>query len=233
MLENTQDASDTQDEQDVKNSLVPEDEEANLASGATPQLFRQATTSPDAPEWWSAMETQLNSISELGTYKLVELPAGMNVIGTTWTYRIKHDGNGEITEHKARLVAQGFTQKPGIDFQETFAPVARIDSIHLIAGLAASLDWEIHVVDIDSAFLNSELPNNAKVYVCQPQGFETPGKEHLVWRLRKALYGLKQSGYLWYQKLKSIVLLLKDQIRSHVSIKDAGDISLLLGIEVT
>ena len=130
-------------------------------------------------------------------------------------------------------MAQGFTQKPGIDFQETFAPVARIDSIHLIAGLAASLDWDIHVVDIDSAFLNSELPNNAKVYVRQPQGFETPGKEHLVWCLRKALYGLKQLGYLWYQKLKSIVLLLKDQICSHVSIKDAGDISLLLGIEVT
>jgi hypothetical protein len=97
---------------------------------------------------------------------------------------------------------------PGIDFQDTYAPVASIVSIRLLCAMAAMLDWEIHVVDVDSAFLNSEMPDDQPAYARQPKGYETKGSEHLVWRLLKALYGLKQAAYLWYAKLCSIFVSL-------------------------
>lgn len=190
-------------------------------------------------------------------------------------YKIKHDSNGDVTLYRARLVAQGFTQHPGEDFFETFAPVAKIESIRMLLAIAAILDWEIHVIDVDSAFLNSKMPQDQTVYLSQPPGYIVEGKEDFVWKLGKALYGLKQSGHLWYQKLRSIleligfhacksdpcvficsspsatsiisshvddlglycdsvaeVVLLKSQIRKHVSIKDLGEIQSILGIEV-
>ena len=99
------------------------------------------------------------------------------------------------------MVTKGFTQKLGIDFDKTFALVAKIESIRLLCVLATSLDWEIHVIDINSAFLNSNMPSNQHAYIRQPLGFKIEGLEDLVWELYKALYGLKQAGYLWYKTL--------------------------------
>ena len=87
-----------------------------------------------------------------------------------------------------------------------FAPVAKIRSIHLLLAIAAILDWEVHIIDVDSAFLNSDLPPDQAVYLAQPPGHVAKGKEDYVWLLLKGLYGLKQSGHLWYQKLKGILL---------------------------
>ena len=110
------------------------------------------------------------------------------------------------------MVAKGFTQKPGINFNETFALVAKIEFIRLLCMLAASLGWEIHVIDINSAFLNSDMPSNQHAYVKQPLGFEIEGLEDLVWELYKALYGLKQAGYLWYKTLWVILTKLGFQV---------------------
>jgi len=101
---------------------------------------------------------------------------------------------------KRALVAQGFTQHPGEDFFETFAPVAKIESICMLLAIAAILDWEIHVIDVDPAFLNSKMREDQTVYLSQPPGYIAKGKEDFVWKLAKALYGLKQSGHLWYQE---------------------------------
>ena len=84
------------------------------------------------------------------------------------------------------------------DFFETFAPVAKIKSIHMLLAIAAILDCEIHMIDVDSAFLNSKMPEDQMVYLSQPPGYISEGKEYFVWKLGKALYGLKQSGHLWY-----------------------------------
>ena len=103
-------------------------------------------------------------------------------------YKVKRDELGAIVKHKARLVARGFVQREGIDFEEVFAPVARMESVHLLLALAAAKDWCVHHLDVKSAFLNGELAKT--VFVRQPPGFAVKGEEHRVLRLRKALYGL-------------------------------------------
>ena len=165
----------------------------------------QAMASPDAEEWLAAERYELDQLARLNTYKLTPLPHNRSHTGCRWVYKIKRDSNGNIILYRARLVAQGFTQRPGEDFYETFAPVAKIESIRMLLAIAAILDWEIHVIDVDSAFLNSKMPEDQTVYLSQPPGYVAEGKEDFVWKLGKALYGLKQSGHLWYQKLKGIL----------------------------
>lgn len=114
--------------------------------------------------------------------------------------------NGKIVKYCAQVIAQCFTQQPGINFFETYAPVARTKLVHLLLALAAMLDWEIYAIDTDSAFLNSGLPVGEDIYLCQPPGNVIEGKEDCVWFLIKALYGLKQAGHLWYKKLKEILI---------------------------
>lgn len=193
---------------DTQDSTEPADEVTMIASGDEPRNFREAMRSPDKRFWLDAMDTEMNSITALGTFKLVEAPPNANIIDTTWAYRIKRHHTGEIYQYKARLCARGFTQVAGVDFFETFAPVAKIESIRLLLAMAAALDWEIHVIDVNSAFLNSEMPEDQHIYLRQPAGYVAEGKEDLVWLLLKALYGLKQSGRLWYKKLKKILIEL-------------------------
>ena len=175
-------------------------------SGDEPKTYEEAMASPDAHEWEAAMRRELESIATLDSFKLTKLPRGRKPIGTRWVFLVKRDPDGNILRYKARLVAQGFTQQPGIDFKETFAPVAKPESIRAICAFIAQCDGAAQVVDVDSTFLNSEIPEDQDVYIKQPPGFTQLGQESLVWHLRKALYGLKQSGYLWYQKLKSILV---------------------------
>ena len=106
-------------------------------------------------------------------------------------YKVKRNKRGAIVKHKARLVARGFVQREGIDFEEVFAPVACMESVRLLLALAAAKDWRVHHLDVKSAFLNGELAET--VFVRQPPGFAVKGEEHRVLRLRKALYGLWQA----------------------------------------
>ena len=136
-----------------------------------------------------AMLEVMKAIEENETWELIDPPLGCRLIGLKCVYKVKRDERGAIVKHKARLVAQCFVQREGIDFEEVFAPVARMESIQLLLALAAANDWRVHHLDIKSAFLNVELAET--VFVEQPLGFTIKGAEHRVLRLRKALYGLR------------------------------------------
>ena len=114
-------------------------------------------------------------------------------------YKVKRDELGAIVKYNARLVARGFVQREGIDFEEVFAPVTRMESIHLLLALAVAKDWHVHHLDVKSAFLNGELAKT--VFVRQPPGFAVKGEEHRMLRLCKTLYGLRQAPRAWNAKL--------------------------------
>lgn len=123
----------------------------------------------------------------------------MNIIGTNWIYKNKYDESGNVTRNKERLVAQGYTQIEGVDFDETFAPVARLESIRLLLGISCMLKFKLFQMDVKSAFLNGYL--NEEVYMDQPKGFTDPNSPNHVFKLNKALYGLKQAPRAWYERL--------------------------------
>jgi len=132
-------------------------------------------------------------------WDLVPRPDGINVIGTKWIYKNKSDENGTFTINKARLVAQGYTQVEGLDFDETFALVARLKSIRLLLGVACILKFKLFQMDVKSEFLNRYL--HEEVYVEQPKRFIDPSFPNHVYKLKKALYGLKQAPKAWYERL--------------------------------
>ncbi|BAF28754.2 Os11g0656500 [Oryza sativa Japonica Group] len=171
-------------------------EELMMVSGEEPATFAQAERDED---WRRAMLDEISSIEENKTWRLVDLPSGHRPIGLKWVYKLKKDAQGVVVKHKARLVAKGYVQRAGIDFDEVFAPVARLDSVRLLLALAAQEGWMVHHMDVKSAFLNGELIE--EVYVVQPPGFEIDGQENKVYRLDKALYGLRQAPRAWNTKL--------------------------------
>jgi transposase InsO family protein len=166
---------------------------------ADPTTVKQALSRPDADQWRAAMKAEMDSLNTAGTYTIVPLPSGRHPIGSKWVFRTKRGADGQIIKHKARLVAQGFSQQFGIDYVETFAPVARYSSIRAILALVAHHDWELHQMDVRSAYLNGDLKE--EIYMRQPEGFVSPGQESLVCRLQKSLYGLKQAGRTWNQRI--------------------------------
>ncbi|KAL9273201.1 Retrovirus-related Pol polyprotein from transposon TNT 1-94-like protein, partial [Drosera capensis] len=150
-----------------------------------------------------AMQDEMKSLQENGTYELVELPKGRKALKNKWVFKLKRDGNGEVMKHKARLVVKGFGQKQGIDFEEIFSPVVKMTSIRTVLGLVAGLNLELEQLDVKTAFLHGDLEE--EIYMVQPEGFEVKGKEHKVCRLRKSLYGLKQAPRQWYKKFDSFM----------------------------
>ena len=167
-----------------------------VSSDVEPSCFENACTND---LWMKAMEEEMHSIEKNETWELVELPKDKKCIGCKWVYKTKYNSDGTIEKHKARLVAKGFKQKYGIDYEETFASVARQETIRLVLSLAAHKGWKVMHMDVKSAFLNGYLQE--EVYVEQPQGFIIKGKEHLVYKLKKALYGLKQAPRAWYSRI--------------------------------
>ena len=137
------------------------------------------------------MPEEMKVIEKNETWELVDPPPECRPIGLKLVYKVKRDKHGAIVKHKARLVARGFVQREGINFEEVFAPVARMESVRLLLALAATKDWRIHHLNVKSAFVNGELAET--VFVKQPLGFTVKGAEHRVLRLRKALYGLRQA----------------------------------------
>ena len=150
------------------------------------------------------MEEELNQFARNDVWYLVPRPKNTNVIGTKWIYKNKTDNEGNVVRNKARLVAQGYTQVEGIDFDETFAPVARLESIRLLFAVACHLNFKLHQMDVKTAFLNGVLQE--EVYVEQPKGFEDPHFPNHVYKLKKALYGLKQAPRAWYDRLSTHLL---------------------------
>ncbi|GJY08634.1 retrovirus-related pol polyprotein from transposon TNT 1-94 [Tanacetum coccineum] len=135
---------------------------------------------------------------------LVPQPKNMTIIGTKWVYRNKLEENGVVSRNKARLVAQGYNQKEGIDYDKTYAPVARLESIRILLAYACALDFKLFQMDVKSAFLNGFI--NEEVYVAQPLRFINFEKLDHVYKLKKALFGLKQAPKAWYDRLKGFLI---------------------------
>ncbi|GJR58134.1 retrovirus-related pol polyprotein from transposon TNT 1-94 [Tanacetum coccineum] len=150
------------------------------------------------------MQEELNQFISNDVWELVLNPKDMTIIGTKWVFRNKLDENGVVSRNKARLVAQGYNQQEGIDYDETYAPVARLESIRILLAYACALDFKLFQMDVKSAFLNGFI--NEEVYVAQPPGFIDFAKPNHVYRLKKALYGLKQAPKAWYDRLKAFLI---------------------------
>ncbi|KAJ9539324.1 hypothetical protein OSB04_032057 [Centaurea solstitialis] len=165
------------------------------------------------PAWVSAMQEELAEFIRNNVWLLVPRPRKHTIIGSKWIFRNKLDEIGTIIRNKARLVAQGYRQEEGIDYDETFAPVARLEAIRLFLAFAAHMNFKVYQMDIKNAFLNGKL--NEEVYVAQPPGFVDPKFPDHVYKLNKALYGLKQAPRAWYDTL-STFLLSKGFVRGKI-----------------
>lgn len=183
--------------------------------------------------WRVAMQTEMDSIEKNGTWELTDLPPEKKEIGLKWVFKLKKDANGNIIKHKARLVAKGYVQKRGVDFDELFAPVTRLETIRLLLALAAKNSWEVHHLDVKTAFLNGDL--NEEVYVTQLEGFVKKGQEKRVYRLLKALYRLRQAPRAWHSKLNKTLEdlgFVRCPYEHDVYVKREGTESLIVGVYV-
>lgn len=150
--------------------------------------------------WETAMDEEMDALDKNDTWELVELPQGKNAIGCKWVYKVKcKSDDGSLERHKARLVAKGYAQTYGLDYDETFSPVAKMATVRSIIALAAQKGWALHQMDVKNSFLNGELQE--EVYMEQPEGYVHPEYPTFVCRLKKALYGLKQAPRAWSDKI--------------------------------
>jgi hypothetical protein len=161
-----------------------------------PKQYRDVAKLSQAEQkpWRIAMDDEIKSLMEHHVWKLVALLPGRVPVKGRWVYAVKSDGR-----KKAHFVTKGFTQIYGIDFEETFSPVARFETVRLLLSIAALEDWEIEVLDVKTAFLFGEL--DEEIYMEQPQGFVKKGQEKKVCHLLKAIYGLKQAALQWNKAL--------------------------------
>ena len=235
-----------------------------------PKSFHQAVKSPDADLWWAAMQSEYDSIVKNDTFDYVKRPDNVKVIPGMWVYAIKKEVDGS-TRHKARWVAKGFCQTYGINYTETYAPLARMTTIRIVLFLAVQLGLIAHQVDIKTAFLNAELDHT--IYMQSPLGFNNDNS--YVCKLKKSLYGLKQSARVWNETMdefllsinfrkskvdsclyikvepqgltivilwvddiiilgKTIILVnnFKTQLKNRFDVKDNGELSYFLGINI-
>lgn len=168
-----------------------------------PRNYFEAMKSPDKDKWLVAMQEELKSMETNKTWELVPLPKGKKAIGTRWVFKIKRDENGKISRYRARLVAQGYSQKYGEDYDEVFAPTARITTFRMLLSIAAHFNMQVKHYDVKTAFLNGEIEE--EIYLKQPPGFEV-GDE--ACHLFKCIYGLKQAARCWNKTLIDILLKL-------------------------
>ena len=156
-----------------------------------PNTYNEAMASKDAAFWRKAVNDEMDSILLNNTWVLVDLPPSSNTIGCKWVFRRKYRTDEFVQTFKARLVAKGFRQRKGIDYFDTYAPVARITSICVLIVLASIYKLVVHQMNVKTSFLNGN--SHEEVYMDQPKGFMLPGNERKVCKLVKSLYGLKQA----------------------------------------
>ncbi|KAI3681374.1 hypothetical protein L6452_36168 [Arctium lappa] len=156
------------------------------------------------PYWVVSMQEELNQFDALQVWRLVPKPKGKTIIGTKWIFKIKKDEAGTVIRNKVRLVAKGYRQKEGLDYDETYAPVTRLEAIRMFLAYAAHKNFTVFQMDVKTAFLNGILKE--EVYVSQPEGFVNQEKPNHVYILDKALYGLKQAPRAWYDVLSTFLV---------------------------
>ena len=172
-----------------------------LASLQEPQTFHEASSNH---LWQQAMKEELDALYKTRTWDLVDLPSGKSTIGCKWVYKIKTQSNGTVDLYKACLVAMGFTQEYGIDYEETFAPMARLSSFMTLITVSTTRKWSLFQMDVKNVFLNGELSD--EVYMKLPPSYShPPGFPHRVFQLRQTLYGLKQAPRAWFAKFCSTI----------------------------
>ena len=187
---------DTGSEADVEEILQVAEGNVGVANAAALNLdptLKEAMEGGDAQLWKEAIRKELEGLESMGTWRIVDHPPGVPLVDSKIVLRLKLDADGVPLKHKARLVARGFTQREGIDYQETFSPVAPLGAIRAILALAVQNDWEVHALDITMAYLNSTLKE--AIFMKPPEGSGVPAGK--VYKVVKGLYGLKQSGREW------------------------------------
>jgi Reverse transcriptase (RNA-dependent DNA polymerase) len=170
--------------------------DATLASVRVPEKLEEAMSDR---KWLDAMRMEMEALEKNHTWRLVSLPKGRRTVDCKWVFTVKYGPNGLVDRYKASLVAKGFTQTYGIDFQETFSPVAKLNTIRIILSLAANLDWPLHQLDVKNVFLHSDLKE--EIYMDIPPGYNHSGSQQFFCKLEKTLYGLKQSPRAWFEKI--------------------------------
>ena len=164
-----------------------------------PTSMTEALASPERAKWMDAMDKEMDSLHMNDVWDLVKLPKDRKTVGSKWVFKLKVGPDGLVERHKARLVAQGFSQKQGLDYDETFSPVVRFESLRTVIALAVQNSMKMHQMDVTTAFLNGELQE--EVYMKQPESFMSDGQEDLVCKLKRSIYGLKQSPRCWNSAL--------------------------------
>ncbi|KAG7586100.1 Reverse transcriptase RNA-dependent DNA polymerase [Arabidopsis thaliana x Arabidopsis arenosa] len=187
--------------------LAPEFQQFILAITleTEPHTFKQAMAS----EYWkNACNSELTALEGHKTWSVVSLPPGHNVVGCKWVFTIKYNADGTVERYKARLVAKGYTQEEGVDYFDTFSPVAKLTTVKLLLGVAAIKNWTLTQMDVSNAFLHGEL--DEEIYMSLPQGYTPPDGQPLppnaVCKLHKSLYGLKQASRQWYHRLSTVIM---------------------------
>ena len=209
---------------------ITQDEEVFLLSGEEPLTYIEAASEE---VWMRAMREEMLAIDKNETWELESPPPNCKPIGLKWIFKVKKSPQGVIIKLKARLVVKRYSQRKGVDYDEIYSPVVRIETIRVLIALAALEDWQIHHLDVKSAFLNGEI--SEVIYVKQPEGFLVKRKEGYVLRLKKALYGLKQAPRAWYFKLHSCLLSLgfiKSAYEQSLYLKRTTDTILIVGVYV-
>ncbi|KAK3012143.1 hypothetical protein RJ639_012142 [Escallonia herrerae] len=175
---------------------------AAISSVDEPKYFSQAVKHA---HWKDAMAKDISTLEANNTWTLMPLPSGKRAIDSKWVYKVKFYPDGIVERYKARLVAKGYTQIEGLDFHETFAPVAKLVTVRCLLAIASIKKWELHQLDVNNAFLHGDLKE--EVYMKIPQGFSKQG-ENRVCRLQKSLYGLRQASRNWYHKFTQSLLVV-------------------------
>ncbi|KAI5346452.1 hypothetical protein L3X38_014331 [Prunus dulcis] len=169
-----------------------------LTAGVEPDAPYSYKVASYSAEWRQAMQEEIEALQSQGTWSLEPNPGNKNIVGSKWLYKIKKNSDGSVARYKARLVAQGFSQQPGLDFGETFSPVVRHTTVRLVLSLAAMNQWSLRQLDVKNAFLHGDLEE--EVFMRQSQGYEDPAHPEYVCKLKKSLYGLKQAPRAWNAK---------------------------------
>ncbi|KAK1664333.1 hypothetical protein QYE76_052492, partial [Lolium multiflorum] len=203
-----------------------------------PATYEEAMMSPDSNKWQDAMKSEMGSMYDNKVWTLVDLPDSRKAVENKWIFKRKTDADGNITVYKARLVAKGFRQIQGVDYDETFSPVAKLKSVRILLAIAAFFDYEIWQMDVKTAFLNGDIEE--ELYMVQPKGFVDPKNADKVCKLQRSIYGLKQASRSWNLRFDRVI---KDFgfIRTHgeaciykksFSMKDLGEAAYILGIKI-
>jgi hypothetical protein len=173
---------------------------AQVSKTHDPETFAEAS---DHKYWDTTMNEEYHSLMENDTWDLVPLPKGRKIVKCKWVYRTKYALDGSVDRHKAQLVSKVFSQVEGIGYNETFAPIDKMNSIYLVLSLVVSHKWEVHQMDVKSAFLHGYLQE--EIYMEHPPGY-VQNYSSLVCHLNKSLYGLKQAPRAWYAKMDNFLI---------------------------